>query len=62
EVKRSIANGSVGFPHVRVGQCQAVFLASSLMRRGFFICNNFIYFPAFVDVTKQFFTLVNHPI
>ncbi|MEN9435045.1 MAG: hypothetical protein RLZZ422_2634, partial [Pseudomonadota bacterium] len=37
-VKRSIANGSVGFPHVRVGQCQAVFLASSLMRRGFFIC------------------------
>ncbi|MFZ1235262.1 MAG: hypothetical protein WAQ53_18525, partial [Thiofilum sp.] len=39
EVKRSIADGSVGFPHVRVGQCQAVIQALSMIIyvRGFFI-------------------------
>ena len=38
-VKRSIANGSVGLPHVRVGQRQALMLKapSDRIRRGFFI-------------------------
>ena len=37
EVKRSIADDSVGFPHVKVGQCQALTSkASSKMR--LFLC------------------------
>ena len=34
EVKRRIADGSVGFPHVRVGHCQALILdpAASVLR------------------------------
>jgi hypothetical protein len=33
-VKRCIADGSVGFPHVRVGHCQALILdpAASVLR------------------------------
>ena len=33
EVKRSIADGSVGFPHVRVGHCQGLIKPPYLMRR-----------------------------
>ena len=35
EVKRNIADGSVGLPHVRVGQCQ-VFIPKPLRNQRFF--------------------------
>ena len=40
EVKRSIADGSVGFPHVRVGHFQAPNKRKSLVlcTRDFFLC------------------------
>jgi hypothetical protein len=39
EVKRSIADGSVGFPHVRVGHRQALILKPlvTYVIRGFFL-------------------------
>ncbi len=36
EVKRNSADGSVGFPHVRVGHRQALNLKSPFERTGFF--------------------------
>lgn len=38
EVKRSIADGSVGSPHVRVGQCQ-VFIRALAIARAFLLLN-----------------------
>ena len=39
-VKRCIADGSVGFPHVRVGHCQALNIENPdrLFGQGFFYC------------------------
>ena len=37
EVKRSIADGSVGSPHVRVGHCQGL-MQSLRASGGFFLC------------------------
>ena len=37
EVKRSIADDSVGFPHVKVGQCQALILKASSLDEAFFM-------------------------
>jgi hypothetical protein len=37
-VKRCIADGSVGFPHVRVGHCQALILdPAAFVLRDFFM-------------------------
>jgi hypothetical protein len=39
-VKRCIADGSVGFPHVRVGHCQALILdPAASVPRDFFMGN-----------------------
>ena len=40
EVKRGIADGSVGFPHVRVGQCQTLKRKAlwSYVIEGLFLC------------------------
>lgn len=49
EVKRSIADGSVGFPHVRVGHCQGFIIKPPhLMRRLSSFVNN-----GSVNVVKQ---------
>jgi hypothetical protein len=41
EVKRSRADGSVGFPHVRVGHRQALILKSPIVHSvGDFFCSN----------------------
>ena len=46
EVKRDIADGSVGLPHVRVGQCQALKSEphQSLNAGGAFFMPNAVYF------------------
>ena len=54
EVKRSIADGSVGLPHVRVGHRQALIpKPRSLMRSGFFFaCKKFLasnFYTVFTD-------------
>ena len=41
EVKRVIADGSVGPPHVRVGQCQAPIQSLPLNVEGFFIGSSY---------------------
>ena len=44
EVKRRIADGSVGFPHVRVGHCQAFIKKGLSSRAALFFCVRFVPF------------------